>query len=348
MKKRCTIKTIADILGVAPSTVSRAFQPDSRISSAQRALVLKTAKEMNYVPNQAASRLNQKEVYIAFLIQSNYPAGRDQLVVAIEEAHQNFRDYKVSYSIDYFEEAEDTSEYCAALFEKYAEYDGLVVSGISSKNMLHEIEKFKESGKAVALLQSGADSDCYLFRIVPSAIIGAQMAAEYLSLCMAPLTKKRVILITGSKGLDVHCQGETAFLDACRDAGMEVTGVYNMNDKEDLLLELIDTVLTPERLMETEGIYITSGLCLPLCKHIEDCGMSDKIFLVTTDSSPELQHYFKNGTVNASIYQNYFQQAWVSYENMVKYLISHVECKKTIAPHPELIMKSNCSFYLWP
>lgn len=348
MKKRCTIKTIADILGVAPSTVSRAFQPDSRISSAQRALVLKTAKEMNYVPNQAASRLNQKEVYIAFLIQSNYPAGRDQFVLAIKEAHQNFKDYKVSYSIDYFEDAEDTPEYCAALFEKYAEYDGLVVSGISSKNILLEIEKFKESGKAVALLQSGAISDCYLFRIVPSTIIGAQMAAEYLSLCMTPLTQKRVILLTGNKELDVHYQGEAAFLNACRDAGMEVTGIYDMKDKEEVLQELIDTVLTPERLMETEGIYISSGLCLPLCKYIEDCGMSDKIFLVTTDSSPELQYYFKNGTVNASIYQNYFQQALDAYEYMVRHLISHEEIKKTIAPHPELIMKSNCSFYLWP
>ena len=35
-KKRCTITTIARELGIAPSTVSRAFDPGSRISDEAR------------------------------------------------------------------------------------------------------------------------------------------------------------------------------------------------------------------------------------------------------------------------------------------------------------------------
>ena len=42
-KKRSTIVTIAQELGVAPSTVSRAFEPTSRISSEVREKVLKCA-----------------------------------------------------------------------------------------------------------------------------------------------------------------------------------------------------------------------------------------------------------------------------------------------------------------
>ncbi len=348
MEKRCTIKTIAAKLGVAPSTVSRAFQPNSRISDAQRALILKTAKEMSYVPNQAASRLNQREVHIGILIQNVYPEGKRQILSGIEGAYRSFSDYKVSYHIDSFNEMKDSPEYCAELFKKYAEYDGLIIAGIDSKHLLPEMEKYSANQKSIVLLQSGPNFNGYLLRSVPHAGLAAEMAAEFLSICTAALPKRRVILFTGRQTLEVHREGKTAFLEACRKDGMEVTGVYDMQDKEDILCELIHSVLTPERLSETEGIYITSGLSIPLCRYLEEVGMAEKIFLVTTDAFPELQECILRGTVNASVYQNFYRQAWDAYEMLVKHLIAHADVSPILSPTPELIMKSNAPFYNAP
>jgi LacI family transcriptional regulator len=348
MEKRCTIKTIAAKLGVAPSTISRAFQPNSRISDAQRALILKTAKEMNYIPNQAASRLNQREVHIGILIQNIYPEGQRQILRGIEEAYRSFSDYKVSYHIDYFDTTNNTPQYYAEIFQKYAEYDGVIIAGIDSEYLLPEMEKYSAVGKDIVLLQSGPSYDGYLLRSVPNSPLAAEMAAEFLSVCTSSLPQRRVILLTGRQTLEVHREGKRAFLEACRNADMEVTGVYDMQDNEDVLCELLHTVLTPERLSETEGIYITSGLSIPLCKHLEACGMENKVFLVTTDSFPELQTHLLRGTVNASIYQNFFRQAWNAYEMLVKHLISNAEVEKITSPHPELILRANSSFYLIP
>ncbi len=348
MEKRCTIKTIAAKLGVAPSTVTRAFQPQSRISDKQRALILKTAKEMNYVPNQAASRLNQKEIHIGILIQNVYPEGQEQLLFGIEEAYRNFSDYKVSYRIDFFDESKNSPAYCAELFEKYAEYDGLMVAGIDSKNLIPEMDRFRANGKPIVLLQSGPTYDGYLLHSVPNATAAAGMAAEFLSICTATLPRRRMILFTGRRGLDVHLQGELAFKEACEREGMELTGIYDMNDEEEVLNRLIRRELTPRRLAETEGIYITSGKSLPLCRYLEECGMAGKIALVTTDIFDSLRPYILNRTVTASIYQNFYKQAWDAYEFLVKNIISHCECEKIISPHPELILRSNLSFYQTP
>ncbi len=348
MEKRCTIKTIAEKLGVAPSTVSRAFQPNSRISDAQRALILKTAKELNYIPNQAASRLNQREVYIGILIQNVYPEGQRQILRGIEEAYRTFSDYKVSYRIDFFDESQNSPQYCADLFAKYAEYDGLIITGIDSDDLIPEMKKFKAKGKSVVLLQSGPDYDGYLLRSVPNAALAAEMAAEFLSVCTGTLPRRRIIQFTGRQTLDVHREGKNAFRNACEAEGLELTGVYDMQDSESTLSELLPAILPPERLAATEGIYITSGLSIPLCRYLEEMGAGNRIFLVTTDSFPELQAYIHRKTVNASIYQNFFRQAWNAYEMLVKHLIANAAPQTLSSPHPELILSANSGYYMCP
>ncbi len=48
---------VAQSAGVSQSTVSRAFDPQSRISDETRTLVLETARRLNYVPNSIARSL---------------------------------------------------------------------------------------------------------------------------------------------------------------------------------------------------------------------------------------------------------------------------------------------------
>lgn len=57
--KKATIHTIAAHLNMSASTVSRALNDNKRISQKTRDLVKKTAREMNYKPNQLASNLRK-------------------------------------------------------------------------------------------------------------------------------------------------------------------------------------------------------------------------------------------------------------------------------------------------
>ncbi len=224
--------------------------------------------------------------------------------------------------------------------------------------MKSELEKYKAKGKAVVLLQSGPDYEGYLFRSVPDAEAAARMAAELLALCLkgygnpnfreAEHPRSRVLLITGIQTLSVHAQGKSAFLDECRKLNLEVAGIYDMQDNEAVFEDLLRTSLTPALLRETDGIYITSGLCLPLCRYLEEIGEGGRIAVVATDSFPELHPFIMRQTVNASVYQNFFKQAWDAYEYLVKYLISGAKPPEILSPRPEFVLRSNLAFYDGP
>ncbi|MDO6425029.1 LacI family DNA-binding transcriptional regulator, partial [Saccharophagus degradans] len=57
MKKKTTIKDIANVLKITPSAVSRALHNHPRISDKTKEAVKKVAKELEYQPNQLASAL---------------------------------------------------------------------------------------------------------------------------------------------------------------------------------------------------------------------------------------------------------------------------------------------------
>jgi LacI family transcriptional regulator len=66
-----TIIDVAKVLGVAPSTVSRALNQKTEINSSTRELILKTAKEMDYRPNLLAQSLNSGETHTIGVIIPN-------------------------------------------------------------------------------------------------------------------------------------------------------------------------------------------------------------------------------------------------------------------------------------
>jgi len=66
---KVTSVDVARIAGVSQSTVSRAFDPHSNISSETRNLVLETARRLNYVPNSIArSLITRKSNLVAIVL----------------------------------------------------------------------------------------------------------------------------------------------------------------------------------------------------------------------------------------------------------------------------------------
>ncbi|WP_319532535.1 LacI family DNA-binding transcriptional regulator [uncultured Cohaesibacter sp.] len=65
---RPTQQTIADVTGLAVTTVSKALRSDPKISAKTRELVVKVAKEIGYVPDRAALRLRTGKTHVVSLI----------------------------------------------------------------------------------------------------------------------------------------------------------------------------------------------------------------------------------------------------------------------------------------
>ena len=111
MQKRVTVNTLAKQLGVNPSTVSRAFDPNSGISDEVRKKILDLAQKEGYKPNKAASRLTMKEIRIGILINDVYPESFSEFTRGIKDAYERFYDYKISYDILVFKNTEQDEKH---------------------------------------------------------------------------------------------------------------------------------------------------------------------------------------------------------------------------------------------
>lgn len=88
---RVTAKDLAERLGVATSSVSRAFDNDSRISGALRERILALADELGYRPNAIARSLNQQRSGIVALVMGDmsnpfYPEALEAFSLRLQQA----------------------------------------------------------------------------------------------------------------------------------------------------------------------------------------------------------------------------------------------------------------------
>src|SRR5690606_29773650 len=103
--KKATVHDIALKLGVTASTVSRALNDHPRISAVTKKLVLKTAKEFNYQPNNIAAALRM---------------GKSRLIgIIVPTANRNF----FSSVVRGIEEIADSLGYKVILCQSYENYE---------------------------------------------------------------------------------------------------------------------------------------------------------------------------------------------------------------------------------
>ena len=89
-KKKATSKDVAKLAGVSQPTVSRAFDPDSPVSSATRAKILASAQELGYQPNAIARTLLTNQSNMVGVVMANvtaslfYPQVLEQLTAVLQ------------------------------------------------------------------------------------------------------------------------------------------------------------------------------------------------------------------------------------------------------------------------
>ena len=168
------------------------------------------------------------------------------------------------------------------------------------------------------------------------------MAAQFISLSLSKAESKNVILFTGSKILEVHQDSEKAFRKTCEEYGLNLCAVYDMEDNDDILLSQAQKLFSQK---DVDGIYISSGKSIQLCKFIKEHGLADKVTVVTSDTYPTLNEYIEDGTVKATIYQNFHDLSYNAFALLVQKIVDKAEIPAKISPRPEIVIKSNLHLY---
>lgn len=333
-----TIYTLAKELNMTPSMVSRAFNPNGKISEDKRKIVLETAKKYNFSPNKFASRLSMKTVRIGILINSNFSVNIDKMILGVENAYTKLKDYKIKYDITIMNSIGNKLDDYKAVLCRYMNYDGVILTGVSSTVYTDMINELYKSNPNIVQVQAINKAANYLFASKHNEETASHLAAEFLYNCLKRCKRKNILLFTGDKESTLHSDAEAAFKDACEKLELNILDSIDMKDKEDYFAKIIPEILGKYS-NETDGIYITSGFSVPLCRYIDKNKID--VPLVCFDTYEEIKAYMEKGVISAAIAQNVANQMETAFEILVNHLIAGEDCPKTIYTDVQLVLRSN-------
>lgn len=333
MKEKITIYTLAKELGMSPSMVSRAFNPNARIAEDKRNLVLKKAQERGFSPNNMASRLSMKSIKIGVLSKCIFAPVSERLHSGILRAYEKLKDYKIEKKYVFLEDESDFE----AEIQKLSDCDGVIVVGLSAPIYLPLLEKLKHAVKNVVQLQSCNEDFDSLFDSKHSEKIASEMAAEFLSDCLRRSESKNVVFFTGNSESAVHKRAKEYFIAGARKGGLNILECIDMKDDSLLLKEKTKEVF--EKYRGIDAVYISSGNSVELCDFIKK--EKKDVFLVTFDLYEEIEEYIRESVITATICQNLEKQGEAAFEALVNYLVKGEKAEKTIYTDVNLVMKAN-------
>ncbi len=341
MDKNYTIYDLAAELGVTPSMVSRAFNPKARIAPAKREMILAAANRRGFEPNKFASRLSRETVRIGVLMVYKAEHVRDALLRGINEAYEKLRDYKIECEIKCISSSEKKAEQCREELFAFAEFDGVIVEGFGHSECTELINEFAKVNPNIVMLQNVCRDAKNLFVSKHDEELAARIVAELLRGRLNHLKKRNVLLVTGSVNSSIHGGVLRTFKEACVENGLNLVAHVDMNDDSDKAVALTEKYL--ERRSTVDGIYISSGNSTQLCDYVGK--MKKDIALITTDVHEGIAPYIENGTVFASICQNFAEQGYLAFDNLIRYIVEKTEPKKVFFSETVPVFRANLHLY---
>ena len=333
-----TIYTLAKELNMTPSMVSRAFNPEAKISEEKRQIVLAAAKKYDFSPNRLASRLSMRAVRIGILLNSHFAINTDHMIAGVKQAYAKLKDYKVTYEITMMNSHTAPPEEYNEVLTRYRGYDGVILTGMSSSKYTDMIRALYRHTPAIVQVQAINNEADYLFASQHNEETASFLAAEFLSNCLRAERDKGVLLFTGSMESALHAKAAAAFERACAACGLNLLESVDMKDDEAYFERILPGIFEKHG-SEIAGLYMTSGISTPLCRYLEKNGLS--LPFVAFDTYDEIKHYLKKGIISATISQNVAYQMEVAFDRLVRYLITGEACQKTIYTDVQLVLKSN-------
>src|SRR5690554_6259564 len=171
-----TIKDIARLLDISPSTVSRALKDHPDISKATIEKVKQVAKEMNYRPNPIALSLKSRESnVIGVVVPEIVHYFFSSVISGIENVAQEH-----GYSVMFSQSSEDfkkEAEVCNTF--RNSIIDGLLISVSKTTNDYTHLQKLSDEGVPVVFFDrmiEGMDTD----KVLINDYEGAFQATQYL------------------------------------------------------------------------------------------------------------------------------------------------------------------------
>lgn len=338
--KKVTIYDIAEQLNISTATVNRALNNKSQISEATRQRVLAKAEELGYSGNRVARSLARRLLQLDLLIYNRVPAFHNDVIAGARKAMEELQDFNVHGHIHEIKGTEYSAhQQILEKMQQLAEekHQGLLLLGTFDTTGYREaISRCREQDCAVSIVNGELPDSQRLFAVRQDDAMAGRMAAELLyRLCGSG----SVAAFTGRPDSLGHRESIRGFCDECEKRGLSVAAVYENHDDAEF------AAYNTERLFrehpEVRGLYVNSANSVSVCKKLEELGLQGKVQLVTSDVFEELREFMRRDVIQATIFQDPYQQGYLAVQQMYRCLAEGEPSPDVIYIRPTVVLQSN-------
>lgn len=250
IKKKTTIKDIANVLNISAAAVSKALHNDDRISEKTKKAVRQVAENLNYQPNHLASALRSgKSKLVGVIVPRTNSNFFSSVIQNIEEVLN-----KEGYSIIITQSNESFKKECASIDTLlFTQVDGIIASMANETVDLTYFEKIKKASIPLILFDRG-ENDLNVDYIGIDDYNSSHIIVEHL----VKKGCKRIAHIGGYKHTRIFNNRIRGYIDALKKNNLPlndellIEGSLTIEDGREKMIQLLSLKNRPD------AVYVAS------------------------------------------------------------------------------------------
>lgn len=322
-----TIKEIAEICGVSRGTVDRVLNNRGNVKSEKKAIILKVAKEMNYMPNPAGKALAaQKQKSLVAVVMPSKGIGFFDAVI---EAMKKYADGYAVYGMQvewHLTKGYDVEVQCQTLESLRGKVQAVILMPINDERVAQAIGSLRRDGIFVITINNDIENSSRVCYVGTDYFNGGLTAGALLQMISRQTLNIGVTL--GSLQILGHSQRLQGFQKAL-EANPQAQIVAITEDQDDEMISYEKNLAMLQQHPEINAFFAgSSGGIYGACRAIKSCGREHDIAVVVFDTLPTTVEMMKEGLIQATIYQHPRRQGQIAMETVFEYLVNGKEPPK--------------------
>jgi len=327
---RVTIKQIAEIAGVARSTVDKVLNDRPGVSDEVRDRIQKIADDLGYEANIIGKALafQHKQLTIAVIMPDI--EFTQSAKIGMEKAYQEYKAFgiKIEY---YLTKDYDIAQQIATL-EYLTQHNvaGIILRPADDKQLQETVRNVVKQGIPVVTFNSDLKDSGRMCFVGQDLLKAGRVAGNLMGKLLN--RKGKTAIITGSTtlaALELRQKGFTALLNE-RYPGIEVTEV--IETQENKIITFQKTMDLLRRYPDLNGIYVTGGPIAEVGKAIKLMKMAGRVKVVCFDLYPEVIELLQEDVIDFTIGQDPVSQGYLPVKILFEYLFNNKKPDSDFVP----------------
>ncbi len=346
MKKKVSIRDIAERAGVSIGTVDRVIHNRGRVSEKTREKVLQICEEMNYEPNLLAQRLAADKAYI---IATFTPRPRRDNsywsfpLEGINKATEEIAGYRVTVKQFFFDINDEESFRQESLNMLVSQPDGVLIAPIFHREAKDLARKLDINNIPYVFIDSRIEGTNYLSYFAQDPFRSGYLAGRLIWFHLKKHSNVMVINFTADLENHLHLKQREAGLRQFMKEHNFKGHIHSLN------ISPRDELLLSHKIYEnmhhnTRGLFSTSS-AHKVARSIRKIRKKDLMF-VGYDLTPDNVRYLNQGVIDVLLSQKPVSQGYGALRALFDHLVRKKKIRKEHNLPIEIVVKENFQDYL--